>query len=187
MKSLTSFTINVAKGNKRKVGKSKNKVSRLCKGIVVKEDGEYQVRINTLDDPNNPSFITIPFTFDSYEVKDREFVFERNNTDKGKYICHVRDKYKAKVNFFTMSWKQDENDANSQEDTPMASWARGKRIRYSETLDEASNPNEAYLRTWGWNTYVPIFYFYFRKIDFPVDPDIHGNWEWAGIYLGNKL
>ena len=44
-----------------------------------------------------PSFITIPFTFDSYEVKDREFVFERNNTDKGKYICHVRDKYKAKV------------------------------------------------------------------------------------------
>lgn len=97
------------------------------------------------------------------------------------------DKYKAKVNFFTMSWKQDETDANSQEDTPMASWASGKRIRFSETLDEASNPNEAYLRTWGWNTYVPIFYFYFRKIDFPGDPEIHGNWEWAGIYLGNKL
>ena len=103
------------------------------------------------------------------------------------YDWKTLDKYKAKVNFFTMSWKQDENDANSQEDTPMASWARGKRIRYGETLDEASNPNEAYLRTWGWNTYVPIFYFYFRKIDFPVDPDIHGNWEWAGIYLGNKL
>ena len=103
------------------------------------------------------------------------------------YDWKTLDKYKAKVNFFTMSWKQNENDANSQEDTPMASWARGKRIRYSETLDEASNPNEAYLRTWGWNTYVPIFYFYFRKINFPVDPDIHGNWEWAGIYLGNKL
>ena len=103
------------------------------------------------------------------------------------YDWKTLDKYKAKVNFFTMSWKQDENDANSQEDTPMASWARGKRIRYSEILDEASNQNEAYLRTWGWNTYVPIFYFYFRKIDFPVDPDIHGNWEWAGIYLGNKL
>ena len=73
------------------------------------------------------------------------------------YDWKTLDKYKAKVNFFTMSWKQDENDANSQEDTPMASWARGKRIRYSETLDEASNPNEAYLRTWGWNTYVPIF------------------------------
>ena len=69
----------------------------------------------------------------------------------------------------------------------MASWARGKRIRYADNLDEASNPNEAYLRTWGWATYVPIFYFYFRKVDFPLNPDIHGNWEWAGIYLGNKL
>ena len=97
------------------------------------------------------------------------------------------DKYKAKVNFFTMSWKQDENDATSQEETPLASWARGKRIRYSDTLDEASNPNEAYLRTWNWNAYVSVFYLYFRKVDFPLDPDIHGNWEWAGIYLGNKL
>ena len=97
------------------------------------------------------------------------------------------DKYKAKVNFFTMSWKQDENDANSQEETPMGSWARGKRIRFSENLDEASNPNEAYLRTWGWNSYVSIWYLYFRKVNFPIDPDIHGNWEWAGIYLGNKL
>lgn len=103
------------------------------------------------------------------------------------YNWRQLDKYKAKVNFFTMSWKQDENDANSQEETPMASWARGKRIRYADTLDEASNPNEAYLRTWGWATYVPIFYFYFRKVDFPLNPDIHGNWEWAGIYLGNKL
>lgn len=103
------------------------------------------------------------------------------------YDWRSLDKYKAKVNFFTMSWKQDENDANSQEETPMASWARGKRIRFSETLDEASNPNEAYLRTWGWNSYVPIWYLYFRKVNFPIDPDIHGNWEWAGIYLGNKL
>lgn len=103
------------------------------------------------------------------------------------YDWRTLDKYKAKVNFFTMSWRQDENDANAQEDTPMASWARGKRIRFSDTLDEASNPNEAYLRTWGWNNYVSVWYLYFRKVDFPVDPDIHGNWEWAGIYLGNKL
>ncbi len=103
------------------------------------------------------------------------------------YNWRQLDKYKAKVNFFTMSWKQDENDANSQEETPMASWARGKRIKYAETLDEASNPNEAYLRTWGWATYVSVFYLYFRKVDFPLNPDIHGNWEWAGIYLGNKL
>ena len=103
------------------------------------------------------------------------------------YDWKALDKYKAKVNFFSMSWKQDENDANAQEEFSMRSWMRGKRIRYNETLDEASNPNEAYLKTWGWNSYVPVWYLYFRKVDFPLDPDIHGNWEWAGIYLGNKL
>lgn len=103
------------------------------------------------------------------------------------YDWNRLDKYKAKVNFFTMSWKQDEMDANSQEVYTMSSWAKGKRIRFSENLDDSSNPNEAYLRTWGWNSYVPIWYLYFRKVNFPMDPDIHGTWEWAGIYLGNRL
>lgn len=103
------------------------------------------------------------------------------------YDWRSLDKYKAKVNFFSMSWKQDEMDANSQEDFSMRAWMRGNRIRYSETLDDASNPNEAYLRTWGWSNYVSVWYLYFRKVNFPVDPDIHGNWEWAGIYVGNKL
>jgi tetratricopeptide (TPR) repeat protein len=103
------------------------------------------------------------------------------------YDWRSLDKYKAKVNFFSMSWKQDEMDANAQEEFSMRSFMRGNRIRVSDTLDEASNPNEAYLRTWGWSTYIPVWYLYFRKVNFPVDPDIHGNWEWAGIYMGNKL
>ena len=103
------------------------------------------------------------------------------------YDWRSLDKYKAKVNFFSMSWKQDEMDANSQEVFSMRAWMRGNRIRFSEELDETSNSNEAYLRTWGWSTYVPVWYLYFRKINFPLDPDIHGTWEWAGIYMGNKL
>lgn len=103
------------------------------------------------------------------------------------YDWRTLDKYKAKVNFFSMSWRQDENDANSQEEFETRSYAAGRRIRFNDTLDEASNPNEAYLRTWGWNAYVSIWYLYFRKIDYPLDPDINGNWEWAGIYFGNKL
>ena len=103
------------------------------------------------------------------------------------YDWKALDDYKAKVNFFSMSWKQEETDANSQEEFSMQSWMRGKRIRYNDTLDEDSTPNEAYLRTWGWNNYVSVWYLYFRKVNFPLDPDIHGNWEWAGIYLGNKL
>ncbi len=103
------------------------------------------------------------------------------------YDWRALDRYKAKVNFFSMSWKQDETDANSQEEFSMKSFMQGNRVRYSETLDETSNPNEAYLKTWGWSRYVSVWYLYFRKVNFPVDPDIHGNWEWAGIYIGNKL
>ena len=103
------------------------------------------------------------------------------------YDWRALDRYKAKVNFFSMSWKQDELDANAQEDFSMRDFMRGNRIHVAAELDEASNQNEAYLRTWGWSNYVSVWYLYFRKVDFPLDPEIHGNWEWAGIYMGNKL
>ena len=103
------------------------------------------------------------------------------------YDWQALDKYKSKVNFFSMSWKQDETDANAQEEFSMRGFMRGNRIYFSKDLDESSNPNEAYLRTWGWSQYVSVWYLYFRKVNFPVDPDIHGNWEWAGIYMGEKL
>lgn len=103
------------------------------------------------------------------------------------YDWRTLDKYKAKINFFSMSWRQDENAANSQEEFSMRSYAAGRRIRFDDALDENSNSNEAYLKTWGWNAYVSVWYLYFRKINYPLDPDINGNWEWAGIYIGNKL
>ena len=96
------------------------------------------------------------------------------------------DRYKAKVNFFSMSWRQDETAPNSQEEFSMGNWMI-RKAHYADTLDESSNANEAYLKTWGWSTYVSTWYLYFRKINFPLDPDINGNWEWAGIYIGNKL
>ncbi len=97
------------------------------------------------------------------------------------------DRYRSKVNFFAMSWKQDETDDNSQKSFSMGDYGRGNRIRFSAELDESSNPNEAYLRTTGWSRYISVWYLYFRKINFPLDPDIHGRWEWAGIYFGEKL
>lgn len=103
------------------------------------------------------------------------------------YDWRSLDKYKAKVNFFSMSWKQDEMDPNAQEEFSMKNFMRGNRVRFSAELDKDSNSNEAYLRTWGWSRYVSIWYLYFRKVNFPLDPDIHGNWEWAGIYMGEKL
>ncbi len=97
------------------------------------------------------------------------------------------DRYRSKVNFFAMSWKQDETDDNSQKSFSMSDYGRGNRIRFDAELDESSNPNEAYLRTTGWNRYISLWYLYFRKVNFPLDPEIHGRWEWAGIYFGEKL
>jgi tetratricopeptide (TPR) repeat protein len=104
------------------------------------------------------------------------------------YDYNALEKYRAKVNFFAMSWKQEASDNNAQADFSMRDFMIGSnRITYSSNLDSSSNPNEAYLRTSGWNQYVTVWYLYFRKVDFPADPDIHGRWEWAGIYYGDKV
>jgi len=98
--------------------------------------------------------------------------------------------YHAKVNFFTRTWEhEDSTDAGSAGHTVfnLSDFMRGNRIRYAESLDISSNANEAYLRTWGWSQYISTWYLYFRKIYFPLDPEIHGRWEWAGIYYGEKF
>ncbi|MDR0561691.1 MAG: tetratricopeptide repeat protein [Spirochaetaceae bacterium] len=94
--------------------------------------------------------------------------------------------YQAKVNFFARSWAQDTDDSGMAEFSLSAFMSRG-RIRYADTLDAGSNAAEAYLQTTGWDQYITTWYLYFRKVYFPLDPKIHGRWEWAGIYYGEKL
>lgn len=103
------------------------------------------------------------------------------------YDYHTLEKYRSKVNFFSMSWRQDATQDNSLANFTMRDFMQGQRIRYSDELDEASTPDEAFLRTWGWSSYVNVWYLYFRKVNFPLDPEINGRWEWAGIYYGEKL
>ena len=93
----------------------------------------------------------------------------------------------AKVNFFAHSWEQGETDDSGMADFNLADFMRGNKIRYADGLDASSNATEAYLRTWGWSQYISTWYLYFRKIYFPSDPEIHGRWEWAGIYYGEKF
>jgi hypothetical protein len=97
------------------------------------------------------------------------------------------NRYQAKVNFFARSWGQTESDDARIVDFNIAEFMYNNRIRYAATLDASSNANEAYLRTTGWSSYLPTWYLYFRKIYFPQDPEIHGRWEWAGIYYGEKF
>jgi tetratricopeptide (TPR) repeat protein len=93
----------------------------------------------------------------------------------------------AKVNFFARSWEQGETDDSGMADFNLSDFMRGNRIRYAEQLDASSNATEAYLRTWGWSQYISTWYLYFRKIYFPSDPEIHGRWDWAGVYYGEKF
>lgn len=103
------------------------------------------------------------------------------------YDWRALDACRAKINFFSMSWNQDVGDAGGQQDFSMRRYMTGQRISYSEDVERGLTANEAYLRTSGWSPYNPVWYLYFRKVNFPIDPDIHGNWEWAGIYMGERL
>jgi hypothetical protein len=96
-------------------------------------------------------------------------------------------RYQAKVNFFGRSWGQTETDDARIVDFTFAEFMYNNKIRYAQTLDTSSNDTEAFLRTTGWSSYLPTWYLYFRKIHFPQDPEIHGRWEWAGIYYGEKI
>ncbi len=95
---------------------------------------------------------------------------------------------RAKENFFAMSWEQEEFDFNSQLTFNLGIFlARSPRIQYASAIGMNSNAHEAYLRTWGWSYRINTWYLYFRRVDFPADPSIHGNWEWAGIFFGEAL
>ncbi|MBP7495620.1 MAG: tetratricopeptide repeat protein [Spirochaetales bacterium] len=94
---------------------------------------------------------------------------------------------RAQVNFFAMSWEQDESESYAQAFFDLGTFLRGSTVRYAENLDIDSNAQEAYLETWGWTYRISTWYLYFRKIHYPQDPSIHGRWEWAGIYFGEKL
>jgi hypothetical protein len=95
--------------------------------------------------------------------------------------------YKAKVNFFARSWGQEETSDSGMAEFNLSEFMRSNRIYYAGSLDAGSNANEAYLKTWGWSQYISTWYFYFRKVYFPADPEIHGRWEWAGVYYGEKF
>jgi tetratricopeptide (TPR) repeat protein len=95
--------------------------------------------------------------------------------------------YKAKVNFFTMSWSQQDTDENVGTVFDIGAFLNTSRVRTDPDLDIDSNSGEAFLGTTGWSYRIPTWYLYFRKVDFKPDPEINGRWEWAGIYFGEKL
>jgi tetratricopeptide (TPR) repeat protein len=107
-----------------------------------------------------------------------------------KNISKLR-KYQAKVNFFAQGWDQQsltgDPSGEGTEDFNIGIYLMSSSAKIEGALDITSNDKEAYLRTTNWSFRPPTWYLYFRKIDFPANPDINGQWEWAGIYFGERL
>lgn len=95
-------------------------------------------------------------------------------------------RYKAQINFFSKYWGQKDFDPASLKYFNIYGWLLKSKVRFAKELDSDSSAREAYLKTWNWLYHVNTWYFYFRRVDFPADPDIDGRWEWAGIYFGEK-
>ena len=96
------------------------------------------------------------------------------------------NRLRSKSGFFTMSWEQQVADESAAQVFDLAAFPLA-RVRFGAELDPDSNANEAFLRTTGWSYRVATWYLYFRRIDFKADPELDGRWEWAGIFLGEKL
>lgn len=91
----------------------------------------------------------------------------------------------AKVNFFAVSWEEEAPTTDPEFIRNLGTFL-SPRISLNRSLDLSSNQQEAYLKTNGWSYRISTWYLYFRRINFPADSTIHGNWEWTGIYFGEK-
>ena len=99
-------------------------------------------------------------------------------------------RYHARANFFTRTWENEDSavETNAGHATfSVTDFMRRSRIQYANNIEISPNGNEAFLRTWGWHPFLPVWYFYFRRVHFPPDPEIHGRWEWAGVFYGERL
>lgn len=92
------FTINIAKGFKKKPKTSKpNRISRLCIGTTIKEGDEYKIKISLRNDPEYPDFLVVPFTKESLELKGKVIVYSHEKDKYGHHIAYHRDPSMCKL------------------------------------------------------------------------------------------
>ena len=114
-----------------------------------------------------------------------EVVVSSINRAKFRGDSRIFRQYMSRVNFFAVSWEDGES-GTPPEFIPNLNTFLSPRINVSRVLEDISNQREAFLRTTGWTYRISTWYLYFRRINFPADSSIHGNWEWAGIYFGER-
>jgi tetratricopeptide (TPR) repeat protein len=93
---------------------------------------------------------------------------------------------RAKIYFFTTGWNGDERQSDGRGFADFGQYLSGARIQSDPAPETSADGREAYLKTWGWTDKISTWYLYFRRIHFPANPNVHGSWEWAGIYFGER-
>jgi tetratricopeptide (TPR) repeat protein len=128
----------------------------------------------------------------AFHASDKTWAVEDLETlvDTIKYAIRTRDarllnRFRAQ-DFFLMNWSQETSDSFTHIPMNLGAFLKSS-VGYRADLEPYSNDREAYLRTWGWSYRIRTWYLYFRKIDYPANPDVNGRWEWAGIYFGERL
>jgi len=150
--------------------------------------------------------VDVDVTGDALALRDAsEKVNFYNSADKGwlvpdlnTLVAGVRDaistknitrlrRFQAQVNFFQEPWDQTQLISEETVNYNIINYLLTSNVAMDSQLDIAANGREATLRTTGWNFRPSTWYLYFRQVDFPANPDINMQWEWAGIYFGEKL
>nr|WP_307877915.1 hypothetical protein [Borreliella garinii] len=131
---------------------------------------------------NNPEFVVYRNLGDLIQDV-KKFVLS-GDTSK---LLNIRDKN----NFFIQSWDQKGGKSNSiNTNSFLTTMIRlgGRRkngIQFAKHLEADSSDDISYLESSGWD-YIREWYFVFKRIVYPKDPEINNGWTWIGVYLGKK-
>ncbi len=143
---------------------------------------DYSGVITKVNYYDNPDFVIYRNLNDLiYYVK--RYIFSGNTTS----LLSIRDKH----NFFIQSWDQRGGRSNSINTNSFLttmiklSSRRKNGIQFATTFEEDSSDDISYLGSTGWE-HIREWYFVFKKISYPKDPEINNGWAWIGVYLGKK-
>ncbi|UGQ16080.1 lipopolysaccharide assembly protein LapB [Borrelia sp. RT5S] len=131
---------------------------------------------------NNPEFVVYRNLSDL--IQDVKKCIYSGNTAK---LLSIRDKH----SFFIQSWDQrggrgNSINTNSFLTTMIKLGSRRKNgIQFSDRFEADSSDGISYLESTGWE-HIWEWYFVFKKISYPKDPEINNGWAWIGVYLGKK-
>ena len=143
---------------------------------------DYSSVVTKVNYYNNPDFVIYRNLNDL--IKDiKRYIFSGNISK----LLSIRNKH----NFFIQSWDQKGGKGNSiNTDSFLTTMIKlGSRrkngIQFASSFEADSSNDISYLESSGWE-HIWEWYFVFKKISYPKDPEINNGWAWIGVYLGKK-